>query len=105
MSKAVKQAFPDDENLRPLLRSFRGLIQQARQQVLRAVDVVQVQTCWEIGRHIVEFEQNGAARAEYGTRLLPALAASLTTDFGKGFDATNLGNRRGFFLPSQFFEA
>jgi DUF1016 N-terminal domain len=105
MSKAVKQASPDDENLRPLLRSLRGLIQQARQQVLRAVDVVQVQTCWEIGRHIVEFEQNGTARAEYGTRLLPALAAALTTDFGKGFDATNLWHMRRFFLAFPILDA
>jgi predicted nuclease of restriction endonuclease-like (RecB) superfamily len=98
MSKAVKQASQDDENLRPLLRSLRGLIQEARRQVLRAVDVVQVQTCWEIGRHIVEFEQNGAARAEYGKRLLPALATALTTEFGKGFDTTNLRHMRAFFL-------
>jgi hypothetical protein len=105
MSKAVKQASPEDENLRPLLRSLRGLIQQARQQALRAVDVVQVQTCWEIGRHIVEFEQNGAARAEYGKRLLPALAAALTTDFGKGFDATNLWHMRRFFLAFPILDA
>ncbi len=45
---------------------------------LRAVDAVQVQTCWEIGRHIVEFKHGGAARAEYGTRLLQILAESLT---------------------------
>jgi hypothetical protein len=66
MRKAVKQTSQADENLRPLLRNPRGLIQQARQQVLRAVDVVQVQTGWEIGRHIVEFEQKGFPRAEYG---------------------------------------
>jgi predicted nuclease of restriction endonuclease-like (RecB) superfamily len=105
MSKAVKQTSQDDENLRPLLRNLRGLIQQARQQVLRAVDVVQVQTCWEIGRHIVEFEQNGSARAEYGKRLLPALAAALTTDFGKGFDATNLWHMRRFFLAFPILDA
>jgi len=43
-----------------------------------------------IGRHIVEFEQGGAARAEYGKRLLPKLAESLTAEFGRGFDASNL---------------
>jgi predicted nuclease of restriction endonuclease-like (RecB) superfamily len=89
---------PPDEGLRPLLRSLRELIEQARQQVLRAVDTVQVQTCWEIGRHIVEFEQGGAERADYGKRLLPALAEVLTAEFGKGFDATNLRHMRGFFL-------
>ncbi len=47
----------------PLLESLRGLIAQARQKVARAASTVQVQTYWEIGRHIVEFEQGGAVRA------------------------------------------
>ena len=80
-----------------LLYSLRELIQGARQKALRAVDAVQVQTCWEIGRHIVEFEQRGAARAEYGARLLPILAESLTREFGRGFDATNLRHMRVFY--------
>lgn len=41
----------------PLLSALRELIQQGRQRALRAVDMVQVQTCWEVGRHIVEFER------------------------------------------------
>ena len=80
-----------------LLHSLRELIQRARQKALRAVDAVQVQTCWEIGRHIVEFEQGGSARAEYGARLLPILAVSLTREFGRGFDATNLRHMRVFY--------
>ncbi len=80
-----------------LLHSLRELIQGARQKVLRAVDAVQVQTCWEIGRHIVEFEQGGSARAEYGTRLLPILSKSLSREFGRGFDATNLRHMRAFY--------
>jgi len=80
-----------------LLQSLRELIQGARQKALRAVDAVQVQTCWEIGRHTVEFEQGGAARAEYGTRLLPILAESLAREFGRGFDATNLRHMRVFY--------
>ena len=81
-----------------LLDALRGLIRQGRQQALRAVDMVQVQTCWEIGRHIVEFEQQGEARAAYGKKLLPSLADSLTGEFGKGFDVTNLRHMRGFYL-------
>jgi predicted nuclease of restriction endonuclease-like (RecB) superfamily len=84
--------------LTPLLDSLRGLIAQARAQALRAVDVIQVRTCWEIGRHIVEFEQAGQVRAAYGTRLLPLLAERLTLDFGRGFDARNLRHMRGFYL-------
>jgi len=80
-----------------LLHRLRELIEGARQKALRAVDAVQVQTCWEIGRHIVEFEQGGAARAEYGTRLVPILAESLTREFGRGFDATNLRHMRVFY--------
>ncbi len=80
-----------------LLSALRELIQQGRQRALRAVDVVQVQTCWQIGRHIVEFEQGGEARAEYGKRLLPQLAEALTREFGKGFDASNLRYMRLFF--------
>ena len=68
-----------------LLLALRELIAQGRQRALHAVDMVQVQTCWEVGRHIVEFEQGGQARAEYGTRLLPQLAENLTREFGKGF--------------------
>jgi len=59
---------------------------------------VQVQTCWEVGRHIVEFGQGGQARAEYGAKLLPQLAQTLSHEFGKGFDERNLRNTRAFFL-------
>jgi predicted nuclease of restriction endonuclease-like (RecB) superfamily len=87
--------YPDD--LSGLLGQLRGLIAKARSQALRAVDAIQVQTCWEIGRHIVEFEQLGQSRAEYGKRLLPQLAESLAQEFGKGFDASNLRYMRLFY--------
>jgi predicted nuclease of restriction endonuclease-like (RecB) superfamily len=80
-----------------LLVELRALIRQARQRALRAVDTIQVQTCWELGRHIVEFEQGGAARAVYGQRLLPKLAKALTSEFGKGFDSSNLRYMRLFY--------
>jgi len=94
-----------DAQLQPLLGSLAGLIRQARQQALRAVDVLQVQTCWEIGRYIVEFEQGGEARAVYGKKLLPTLAKVLSAEFGKGFDATNLRHMRGFFLVFPKYDA
>lgn len=80
-----------------LLDALRGLILQARRQALRSVDAIQVQTYWQIGRHIVEFEQGGQARAAYGKRLLPDLGEALTREFGKGFDERNLRNMRAFF--------
>jgi predicted nuclease of restriction endonuclease-like (RecB) superfamily len=86
-----------DESTSLLLKSLRDLIQTARQKALRAVDAVQVQTCWEIGRHIVEFEQAGSGRVEYGSRLLEVLASTLTGEFGRGFDASNLRYMRLFY--------
>ena len=85
------------EGFSPLLDSLRQLIGDSRQQVLRAVDAVQVQTYWHIGRHIVEFEQGGAQRAAYGQRLLPQLGQALAAEFGRGFDATNLRHMRAFY--------
>lgn len=87
----------DARDIGSLLASLREVIQTARQQALRAVDMVQVRTCWTIGRYIVEFEQGGAARAVYGRRLLADLAESLTAEFGKGFDASNLRYMRLFY--------
>lgn len=80
-----------------LLDALRGLIRNARTRALRAVDTIQVQTYWQIGRHIVEFEQGGRARADYGKRLLEELAGTLTKEFGKGFDASNLRYMRLFY--------
>ena len=89
----------------PLLGQLRQLIAQARSQALRAVDSIQVRTCWEIGRHIVEFEQDGQARAAYDKRLLPVLAEQLTHEFGKGFDASNLRYMRLFYSAFPKYDA
>lgn len=88
---------PATMDIAPLVGQLRQLIADARHRALRAVDVIQVQTCWQVGRHIVEFEQGGQARATYGQRLLPMLAEQLTTEFGKGFDASNLRYMRLFY--------
>lgn len=89
----------------PLLETLRELIIAARQQVVRNVDIVQVQTYWQIGRHIIEFEQGGHSRAVYGAQLLPQLAHVLTHEFGKGFDASNLRNMRQFYQLFQNCDA
>ena len=96
---------PNTPPLAGLLNALRELIQQGRQLALRSVDRVQVQTCWEIGRHIVEFEQGGEARAAYGKKLLPRLAESLTREFGKGFDERNLRNMRAFYQTFPIWHA
>jgi len=88
-----------------LLGALRGLIAEARQQAHRAVDAIQVRTSWEVGRHLVEFEQGGAARAEYGKGLLAQVAARLTTEFGRGFDASNLYKMSQFYRLCPILDA
>ena len=89
---------PDtDEMESALLANIRALIASARNTVARGVDLVQVHTNFEIGRHIVEFEQQGEGRAEYGTQMLKRLAERLTAEFGSGFSATNLKLMRQFY--------
>ena len=95
--KAPRQDMIQDPNVTSLLSNLGEVIREARQKVLRTVDTVQVQTCWQIGRHIVEFEQGGAQRAAYGKHLLASLAKVLTAEFGKGFDASNLRYMRLFY--------
>ena len=81
-----------------LLDSIRTLLVDGRKQVATAVNTAMVQTYWHIGRLIVEDEQQGESRAEYGKQVLKSLSASLTVEFGKGFDVRNLRNMRSFYL-------
>ena len=81
-----------------LFKEIRDLVISARQAVVRNVNALQVITNFEIGRRIVEQEQRGSARAEYGEKLLTHLSRKLTDEFGKGFSKTNLKLMRQFFL-------
>lgn len=78
--------------------SIRDIIILARQRVYRIANAALLETYWQIGKIIVEDEQQGNARAEYGKATLKNLATQLTLEFGKGFDYTNLTNMRKFFL-------
>ncbi|MFC1234419.1 YhcG family protein [Vibrio sp. F74] len=80
-----------------LLSNVRELLNQGHKQVVTAVNSAMVQTYWHIGRLIIEDEQQGEARAEYGKRVLQQLSESLTEEFGKGFDLTNLRKMRAFY--------
>ena len=70
----------------------------SRNQAYSAVNFAMVQAYWQIGRIIVEHEQNGSLRAEYGKAVLQSLAERLTEEFGKGFTVTNLKYMRQFYL-------
>ncbi len=84
--------------MKGLLENIRELILSARKAVVHSVDLIQVMTNLEIGRRIVEHEQQGEERAEYGKALLKELSADLTAEFGKGFSEDNLSLMRRFHL-------
>ena len=69
----------------------------SRKQAYNAVNTAMVQAYWQIGRIIVEHEQNGSLRAEYGKAVLQGLSERLTEEFGKGFTVTNLKYMRQFY--------
>ena len=80
-----------------LYGAIRQVLESARKSAYKAVNFAMVQAYWQIGRLIVEDEQNGEARAEYGKKVLDELARRLTAEFGKGFDASNLRYMRLFY--------
>ncbi len=81
-----------------LFHQVAELLQYARRQVLRTVNSTMTYTYFEIGRMIVEEEQNGKDRAAYGKQVLKGLSEQLTSEFGKGFSVRNLEFIRKFYL-------
>lgn len=93
MSRIIKQ---EDSN--QLLSNIREILLSARHTAYKAVNFAMVTAYWNIGKIIVEDEQNGNTRAEYGKAVLEELSIKLTEEFGKGFTRTNLKNMRQFYL-------
>jgi hypothetical protein len=80
------------------LEDIVELIEAARRASARTVNALITATYWSIGRRIVEQEQHGAARAEYGKELIVRLSADLLSRFGRGFGRANLFQMRAFYL-------
>ena len=95
-----------------LLTGISDILDQARRMTARTVNNILTATYWEIGRRIVEYEQGGKARAEYGEVLLKQLSQDLTARHGRGFSRQGLQKMRAFYTgwkicptPSGKFEA
>jgi predicted nuclease of restriction endonuclease-like (RecB) superfamily len=87
-----------------LLRSIGRTLEHAKQNAVIAINNQLVKANWEIGRQIVEFEQGGKQKAEYGSELLGRLSRDLKKKFGKGFSRTNIYNCRQFYLSYPIFQ-
>jgi predicted nuclease of restriction endonuclease-like (RecB) superfamily len=84
-----------------LLNDIGLTIEKARQNAIKSVNTELVKANWEIGRHIVEYEQHGRERAEYGTELLTKLSKDLRQRYGKGFGRRNILDMRRFYITYQ----
>ncbi len=81
-----------------LYLSVKNILQSARDNAYRQVNFIMVEAYWNIGKQIVEEEQNGKDRAEYGSYLIKELSSRLTSEFGKGFSQRNIRNMRQFYI-------
>jgi len=88
-----------------LIDSIKQVVTDARAQVYRSTNTILLQMYWDIGKLIVEDEQEGEKRAEYGKNVLKNLSKQLTIEFGKGFDESNLRNIRQFYIAFSIRDA
>lgn len=82
-------------------QDIKELLQSARNKVYQTINTTMTQTYYQIGKRIVEEEQGGETRAEYGKAILKNLSNELIKEFGKGYSEQNLKNMRQFFLTYQ----
>lgn len=94
--KEPGKKYNDEENM--LVNDLRSIVSKARSKAFAAVNYSLVERNWRIGQRIVEQEQNGASRAEYGKHVIEIASAALTEEFGKGFSYTNIANYKRFYL-------
>ena len=87
----------NQQDVEDLYAGIRNILANARQRAYSAVNFAMVESYWLIGQQIVEHEQHGEARADYGKGVLKELAAKLSIEFGKGFDESNLRYMRLFY--------
>lgn len=94
--KQPGKKYNDEDNM--LVNDLRSIVSKARSKAFAAVNYSLVERNWRIGQRIVEEEQNGASRAEYGKHVIEVASAALTEEFMKGFSETNIRTFRKFFL-------
>ena len=94
--KQPDKKYNDEDNM--LVNDLRSIVSKARSKAFAAVNYSLVERNWRIGQRIVEQEQNGASRAEYGKHVIEIASAALTEEFGKGFSETNIMNFKKFYL-------
>ena len=100
MDKSINDVkiHPVDSDYQQLVSTITFLWHQAKEKAVSAVNTELLEANWQTGKYIVEFEQGGKVRAEYGKQLLVTLAKDLTLQNGRGFSRSNLSYMRKFYL-------
>lgn len=98
MKKNNKISISNKNNYKNLISDISCILAQSRKIAYQAVNAILTTTYWQIGRQIVEFEQGGKERAEYGAKLLQKLSHDLTKQFGEGFSYRNIRLIRQFYI-------
>ena len=80
------------------ISDIKAIVYTAKQKAYQAADLFQVAANWLVGKRIIEQEQHGRERAEYGKRIIEFASEALTAEYGKGYSATTLRNYRKFYL-------
>jgi hypothetical protein len=93
-----------DSDLSQLADNIANVVNTAKSQINKTINTAMVFTYWNIGKHIVDFEQNGNRKAQYGTALLSNLSKLLRIKLGKGYSHANLNNMRKFYLCYPIFQ-
>lgn len=94
-----------DKAIADIYQQIQDVLAYARSQAYHAVNSAMVQAYWNIGRLIVAEEQRGEERAKYGKRLIQELSLWLSSEFGRGFDKSNLWNMRAFSIAFPILDA
>jgi len=101
----VNKKIQNIEIYQKLVDSIGFTIESARQRAIQTVNNELLKANWEIGKYIVEYEQHGNEKAEYGSSLLTNLSKDLKSRFGKGFSKSNIYLMRQFYLRYQIFQS
>ena len=88
----------NSKNYGSLIKDIGSILEESRKQAFRVVNTILTKTYWEIGSQIVEFEQIGNEKAEYGSKLLSRLSKDLRSKYGKGFSRRNILDMRRFYI-------
>jgi hypothetical protein len=95
---------PSKSKYNELLKSIGVTLQEAKENAYKAINVELIKANWLIGKYIVEYEQQGKSKADYGSALLTSLAKDLGAQFGKGFSKSNFYLWRLFYLKYPKFQ-